>query len=203
MRMNADKWKRLLGAVFLCWLVIGLLPAHAIEKGEQSRYVEMSDSQLTEVLKSWSSLDSSDRRGLLVEIKRRMESPQKSQSVTTTSHRHVQGITIRIRMQQTRQFGVKLRAQAGDLRTGGVFVIRGEFSSPGNQSNGMRSLQVHAPSLNGERHPLPGPGFGRGFNERQAFLRAAYPDASPNVVRAFKLKRASSITPASAGEGVD
>ena len=203
MGLIVGNWKRLLGAGVLCWLLVALAPAHAIEDSEQGSYAEMSDLQLTEALKRWSSLASSDRRSLLVEIKRRMEEPQKPQSIAPTADKQVRGFTIHIRMQQSRQFGVKLQAQASDVRTGGVLVIRGEFSASGKQSTDMRSLQMSPPSSNGELQPLPGPGFGRGFTERQAFLRAAYSEGSAEVIDASKLTSASNAAESPTEEVVD
>lgn len=202
MRVNADNWKRLLGAGVLCWFVTTFVPAHA-EDREQVSYAEMTDQQLTEALKRWSSLGSSDRRGLLVEIKQRMEQPQQPRSIAPTTNSRLQGFTIRVRMQQTRQFGVKLQSQTNDVRTGGVLVIRGEFSAPGKQSVAMRGAQKPRPFASDEQNPLPGPGFGRGFNERQAFLRAAYSDAPTDVAQAPKFTRLIRVAPTSTEEGVD
>ncbi len=191
MSLTLGIWKRVLGSGALCLFLVVAAPAIATPDLEPVSYAEMSDAQLNEALKGWSALDSANRRGLLVEIKRRMERPQQVQARTPGARTQVPAFTVHIRIQQTRQFGVTAAGQPTDVRTSGMLVIRGGFAPVGKEAAaGAQGAGQPSPQVIRLR-PLQGPDFGRGFEQRQAFYRAAEAGQSEAEMATTNLSEAS------------
>ena len=140
-----------------------------------SAYHEMSDAELTEVLQGWGSLASADRRGLLVELRKRMQRSEPSDRalVTRSSRNHDMlrpaRITIHVRVRQNMRFGAGVGSR-------GVFVVRSGNLSAGDAqvaANAARQLLAQMRSRMANAEPLLGPGFGDGFERRQDFLKAS------------------------------
>ena len=168
-------------------------PAHA-SAPNNTNYDTMSDAALTEVLQEWGTLASADRRGLLVELKKRMQRPdnQSRQLVTTRSSENSlrpARITIRIRVRQNMRYG----AGIGNQPTG-MFVVRsgarnsgiGEPAAaptgPAAGIHAMRHLLAQMRARMARAEPLPGPGFGDGFERRQDYLQASVSGSSGDEV---------------------
>ncbi len=136
-------------------------------------YQGMSDAQLTEALQTWGTLESTDRRSLLVELRKRMqraEQPNRAMSgVGSQARLRPARITIQIRVRQNMRFGAGVGSD-------GVLVVRsGNISAADMQSaaTATRHLLAQMRARMGRAEPLPGPGFGDGFERRQNYLKAS------------------------------
>lgn len=158
----------------LCLVVLAANPSFAVSTGALYSYAEMSDAQLTEVLQQWGTLQSSDRRGLLVELRNRMQRAEALQvRAPLTSEAQAPRFTIYIRVRQTMRFGAGIDNQVGNRRSGGVVLVRGSVKGVGDVQRSAREILDHMRGLMAHARPLPGLEFGGGFEQRQAFLQAS------------------------------
>ena len=186
--------KRVLGSSLLGLLLVVATPALAMQA--PASFQQMSDAELNEALQGWSTLASAKRRELLVEIKQRMERPQQTQAGVLGAKKQIPGITVHIRIQQTRQFGVNAASGSNHVRTGGMLVIRGPFSPKVENVAGAPMALPPTPQLVGLRR-LKGPDFGRGFEQRQAFLQTVGTDHPDSEMATEGRSKASASAPAS------
>lgn len=154
-------------------------------------YADMKDAELTQTLTSWGTLHSSERRELLVELKKRMERSQELQAQTSARQTRAPRITIRIHVRKTMRFGAGVTGQVGHLRSGGLVVMRGGMNGTGDAPMGARAALEHMRRLIANSEPLPGPGFGDGYERRQAYLRASFDGEFNQTSDVNKLLRAS------------
>ncbi len=176
-----------LRASLLCVLLLGAAPSFASSTGAMYAYAEMNDAELTEVLQRWGTLQSSDRRGLLVELKKRMQRSQTLRArVPVASEAHAPRLTVYIRVRQTMRFGAGIDNQVGNLPSGGMVVVRGSVNGIGNPQRSAREILDHMRGLMARAQPLPGPGFGGGFEQRQAFLQTSLQIDDRNAGDALK-----------------
>lgn len=92
-------------------------------------------------------------------------------------HSQAPRITIYIHVRKSMRFGAGIQNQVGNLRSGGMVVMRGTVKDA-NELRGVRltasEMLDHMRGLVARSQPLPGPGFGDGFEQRQAFLQASF-----------------------------
>ena len=167
-------WNRALGVGLMCALAMaaGSLFAASTMASDSNSYAELSDAQLTKVLQQWGTLKSSDRRGVLVEVKNRMERSRTRQAQPRPAQ--APRIAIYIRVRQTMRYGAGIQNHVGSLRSGGVVVMRGSMKEAGGARLTVTEMLNHMRGLSVRTQRLPGPGFGDGFEQRQAFLQASF-----------------------------
>lgn len=196
MELTQTHWRTALGAVLVCALALMASPSLGASVSAPASassnvlYADMSDAQLTQALQSWGTLESSERRELLVELKKRMERSQEPQArreapqTVIRTPRTTGYIRVSVRM----RFGAGIDSSMhsainkpiASLRSGGVVVMRGGVQAvQGLQAIGDARLSAqrmfeHMRRLIANSQPLPGPGFGDGFERRQAYLRASF-----------------------------
>ncbi len=154
-------------------------PLHAETNSLQAEtdYQGMSDADLTAALQTWGTLESADRRGLLVELRKRMQRAEQSNRAPKSAmlgagsqaRLRPARITIQIRVRQSMRFG------AG-IGSNGMLVVRsGNMSAADVQSaaTAARHLLTQMRARMARAEPLPGPGFGDGFERRQNYLKAS------------------------------
>ncbi|MCY4039630.1 MAG: hypothetical protein OXF72_00050 [Gammaproteobacteria bacterium] len=137
-------------------------------------YHTFNDRQLTEVLQKWGTLDSADRRGLLVELRKRMQRAEYSNraphsampNASNQSRLRPGRITIQIRVRQTMRFGAGIGSE-------GVLVVRSENMPNVSHIKDARHLLAQMRARMARAEPLPGPGFGDGFERRQDYIKAS------------------------------
>ena len=185
--------------LFVGLLALVLCAAAPLEAA--TAYDEMSDAQLTEVLQGWGALDSADRRSLLVELRKRMQRAEQSNRTLATatantagspmpaSGSQIQGqnqshklprqarVTIHIRVRQNMRFGAGIDANGVLLVRSGALGAGGPNSAtslaPQAATNAMRQMLTLMRARMARAEPLPGPGFGDGFERRQDYLKAS------------------------------
>ncbi|MCY4276316.1 MAG: hypothetical protein OXE81_00540 [Gammaproteobacteria bacterium] len=139
-----------------------------------TNYQTFNDRQLTEVLQKWGTLDSADRRGLLVELRKRMQRAEYSNraphsampNASNQSRLRPGRITIQIRVRQTMRFGAGIGSE-------GVLVVRSENMPNVSHIKDARHLLAQMRARMARAEPLPGPGFGDGFERRQDYIKAS------------------------------
>ena len=180
----------------MCALVLLASPPLWASASDGVSYAEMKDAELTQALQSWGTLQSSERRELLVELKKRMERSQglQTQASAPQAQARVPRITIYIHVRKSMRFGAgidtgidtridtnidtnidtSVDGQIGNLRSGGVVVVRGGVKGVGDARLAAQEMLERMRRLIANSEPLPGPGFGDGFERRQAFLQASF-----------------------------
>ena len=181
--------------------VLALVLCAAAPLEAATAYDEMSDAQLTEVLQGWGALDSADRRSLLVELRKRMQRAEQSNRTLATatantagspmpaSGSQIQGqnqshklprqarVTIHIRVRQNMRFGAGIDANGVLLVRSGALGAGDPNSAtslaPQAATNAMRQMLTLMRARMARAEPLPGPGFGDGFERRQDYLKAS------------------------------
>ena len=139
-----------------------------------TNYQTFNDRQLTEVLQKWGTLASADRRGLLVELRKRMQRAEYSNRAPNSAMPNASNqsrlrpgrITIQIRVRQTMRFGAGIGSE-------GVLVVRSENMSNVSHIKDARHLLAQMRARMARAEPLPGPGFGDGFERRQDYIHAS------------------------------
>ena len=175
----------------MCALVLLVGPALGASVSDGASYADMNDAELTEALQSWGTLQSSDRRELLVELKKRMERSKglPAQASARQTQARAPRITIYIHVRKNMRFGAGIENQVSNRRSSGVVVMRGGTSGVDDVRLAAREILAHMRGLIANSEPLPGPGFGDGFERRQAYLRASFgnPDnQAPGTLTHFR-----------------
>ena len=189
--------RKALGAGLTCALVLLASPTLWASSSDEVSYADMKDAELTQALQTWGTLQSSERRELLVELKKRMERSQGLETQVSAPQAQAQSraprITIYIHVRKSMRFGAGIDTgvdtgvdnHIGNLRPGGVVVMRGGVSggvndgvhdsvrTVGDARLAAQEMLQHMRRLIANAKPLPGPGFGDGFERRQAFMQAS------------------------------
>ena len=189
MALTRTYLREALGAGLICALVLLASPTLWASASDEVSYADMKDAELTQALQTWGTLQSSERRELLVELKKRMERSQGLETQVSAPQAQAQSraprITIYIHVRKSMRFGAGIDTgidnHIGNLRPGGVVVMRGGVS--GGVNDGVKTvgdarlaaqeMLQHMRRLIANAKPLPGPGFGDGFERRQAFMQAS------------------------------